>query len=299
MDPSQEIDERVTMLNIEENASLLLENVVRPSLLQDSSAGKYCCIYRISRSRESTLDPSIPPPVTQTNDAKYDPKLLSIGPYHHGKTHLQMIEEHKRPYLEYFVSKTQEKGVDLRDLVDVVRGLETEIRDSYSETLPFDTKELTDLMVLDGCFILTLFLVVFGKFKRKARNDPIFKPRWILSTLRRDLLLLENQVPLFLLSDLLKTSKLVPVTRLNEMVFEFFSYSIGRPKAFWEKRYDLEACHLLDLIRMVFIPGTSSPTIQTKYTFLSKIFSSNDTTGARPPLAPPPPIPPRSRPILG
>ncbi|KAG7551530.1 hypothetical protein ISN45_Aa06g021970 [Arabidopsis thaliana x Arabidopsis arenosa] len=246
--PSQEIEESRTMVEREERASLLLHNVIRPTLLRDSSGTRSCSIFRIRHTD------------TQTNDKTYAPKILSIGPYHHGidKKHLQMIEEYKQPFLELFVSKTLQKGVGVRDLVYVVAGLEEKIRDSYSETLPYNTQELTDLMVLDGCFILMLFLVVSRTSIRKAMIDnPVFMLRWILPTLRRDLLLLENQVPLFLLNDLFKASKLAPSTSVNEMAIKFFNYSIRGPELFSDEIRDLEANHLLDLLRRTFYKPNS------------------------------------------
>ncbi|XP_019097399.1 PREDICTED: UPF0481 protein At3g47200-like [Camelina sativa] len=237
---------------VDREDSLLLKNVIRPTILRKSSTYYSCSIFRI---RHTT---------TQTNDTTYAPKILSIGPYHHDtdKKHLQMIEEHKQLYLTLFVTWTQERGVGLSDLVDVVWGLEEKIRDSYSETLPFNKQELTDLMVLDGCFILMLFMVASRNYNYEIHNDPIFMLRWILPTLQRDLLLLENQVPLFLLNDLLMTSKLAPSTSVNKMAFKFFNSSIRRPLVYWDKHINVKASHLLDLIRQALIPGPSSEALE-------------------------------------
>ncbi|XP_048623306.1 UPF0481 protein At3g47200-like isoform X2 [Brassica napus] len=110
-------------------------------------------------------------------------------------------------------------------------------------------------------------------------DDPIFTLRWILPTLRSDLLL-ENQVPFFVLQDLLKTSRLFPSSNLNEMIFAFFSYSIRRPKEFWEERKNLDASHLLDLIRKTFIPNQMQ---QTEEKIYNNIFccSSENTCFSR------------------
>ncbi|XP_024005716.1 UPF0481 protein At3g47200 [Eutrema salsugineum] len=108
---------------------------------------------------------------------------------------------------------------------------------------------------------------VFSKksWRKIFSDDPIFTLRWILPTLRSDLLLLENQVPLFVLQELHKTSKLFPSSSLNEMIFAFFSYSIKRQKEFWEKRKNLVASHLLDLIRKTYIPYQPQQTKEQSY----------------------------------
>nr|AAK96594.1 AT5g22550/MQJ16_9 [Arabidopsis thaliana]AAM19964.1 AT5g22550/MQJ16_9 [Arabidopsis thaliana] len=176
-----------------------------------------------------------------------------------------MIEEHKKRYLEMFVSKTKEN-------------------------------------------------VVSQKIEYTNLKDPIFKLRWILPTLRSDLLLLENQVPLFLLKVLLETSKLAPSTSLNMLAFKFFDYSIKKPEGFWEKHNNLRAKHLLDLIRKTFIPAPPpsttprqccinifngpreySRTETSKNICLGKISCSKEITGAQTSSPPPPP----RRPFLG
>ncbi|XP_019084758.1 PREDICTED: UPF0481 protein At3g47200-like [Camelina sativa] len=234
----------------EEEAYLLLDKVIPPIYLKESAGGRSCCIYRIPHTLE------------RVNDKAYAPKIVSIGPYHHSndKKHLKMIEEHKKLYLKMFVSKTKDNGVNLSHLVDVVSGLEQKIRDSYSEKLEFSRQKLIKVMILDGCFILMLFLIVSEKIEYTNYKDPIFMLRWILPTLRSDLLLLENQVPLFLLKVLLETSKLAPSTTLNMLAFTFFNYSIEKPDEFWKEHNDLRAKHLLDLIRKTFIPVSPPPT---------------------------------------
>ncbi|CAH2072158.1 unnamed protein product [Thlaspi arvense] len=251
--PSQANVRSETISDEEGIASLLLEKVIPPILLKESAGDKSCCIFRI------------PHTLGRANNTAYEPKIVSIGPYHRSgddNEHLKMIEEHKKRYFEFFVSKTNENGVNLSHIVDAVSGLEQRIRDSYSENLYFDKQSLIKMMILDGCFILLLFLVVSREVEYTKFDDPIFKLRWILPTLRSDLLLLENQVPLFLLNDLLKTSKLAPSTSVNKLAFRFFNYSVKKPKAFWEKHNNLRAKHLLDLIRKTFVPIWSLPTTQ-------------------------------------
>ncbi|CAH8282424.1 unnamed protein product [Eruca vesicaria subsp. sativa] len=257
MYPPSQVNEDSEMIpdqEEEEAALLLLDKVTPPILLKESAGDNSCCIFRI------------PHILGRANHTAYSPKIVSIGPYHHSDDkeheHLKMIEEHKKRYLEFFVSKTKENGVNLSHLIDVVSKSEQAIRDSYSENLDFSQEKLTKVMLLDSCFILMLFLVVSRKIEYKNFNDPIFKLRWILPTLRSDLLLLENQVPLFLLNKILETSKLAPSTSLNEMAFTFFKYSIKKPENSWEKHKNLRAKHLLDLIRKTFIPIPSPPTTQ-------------------------------------
>ena len=80
-----------------------------PKLLKKSAGGEKCCIFRIhQRLRNNNY-----------KDA-YEPRVLSIGPYHHGKEHLQMIQEHKHRFLGIFMDEAQKKGVDMKDLIEAV-----------------------------------------------------------------------------------------------------------------------------------------------------------------------------------
>ncbi|KAH0911097.1 hypothetical protein HID58_034418 [Brassica napus] len=214
-------------------------------LLRETAGSESCCIVRIPHS------------LARINPIAYEPKIVSIGPYHHGKEHLKMAQQHKRRFLKFLVAKMQEKGTNPQELINAVSTLEGDIRGSYSEDLGLESEELVEMMVLDGCFILTLFLVVSGKVVCTNLDDPIFRMPWILPSIRADLLLLENQVPHVLLQALFETSNLVTSSCLNELAFEFLDYSLQKPETFWAKHYSLEAKHLLDLIRKTFVPVTS------------------------------------------
>uniref|UniRef100_M4E328 Uncharacterized protein n=1 Tax=Brassica campestris TaxID=3711 RepID=M4E328_BRACM len=182
-------------------------------LLRETAGSESCCIVRIPHS------------LARINPIAYEPKIVSIGPYHHGKEHLKMAQQHKRRFLKFLVAKMQEKGTNPQELINAVSTLEGDIRGSYSEDLGLESEELVEMMVLDGCFILTLFLVVSGKVVYTNLDDPIFRMPWILPSIRADLLLLENQVPYVLLQALFETSNLVTSSCLNELAFEFFDSS--------------------------------------------------------------------------
>ncbi|XP_010535660.1 PREDICTED: UPF0481 protein At3g47200 [Tarenaya hassleriana] len=251
--------------NIRRRTQLLSERVT-PKLLRKSAASKSCCIFRVPQS------------YTQLNPKAYEPKVVSIGPYHRGKGHLQMIQEHKHRFLEVFASTAQESwGVTLQDLIDSVSDLEEDIRDSYSEDLSgFNRENLIDLMVLDGCFILTLFLVVARILdKLEFDDDPIFKTPWIRVSIQNDLLLVENQIPFFVLQTLSATSKLVTSEGLTEIAFVFFKYAIYELLEFWPNHQTLKPKHLLDLIRLSFIPiPTQAPTSRRTRPIIASVLSA-------------------------
>ncbi|XP_019085977.1 PREDICTED: UPF0481 protein At3g47200-like [Camelina sativa] len=230
-----------------------------PKLLKKSAGREKCCIFKIPERLE------------ENNKKAYEPRVVSFGPYHHGKSHLKMIEEHKHRFLGFFMAEAKKKGVDSKDLIEAVSKLEGDIRESYSENLYNDDdllgrKNLIEMMVLDGCFILMLFLAVAGKVRYyEIENDPIFVMPWILPAVRSDLLLLENQVPYFLLQTIFERSKIESSSGLNTFTYHFFNYSFQKPKEFWLKHQKLEANHLLDLIRKIFMPDITKEEKQGKH----------------------------------
>ncbi|CAN8252586.1 unnamed protein product [Cochlearia groenlandica] len=223
-----------------------------------------CCILRIPHSLASI------------NNKAYEPKIVSIGPYHHGKEHLNLTQQHKLRFLKFFVGKMQENGIDPQDLVKAVTSLDLVIRSSYSEDLDLNLESLVEMMVLDGCFILTLFFVVSGEVCYDNLDDPVFRMPWFLPSIRADLLLLENQVPYVLLQTLFETSGLVTSgCGLNDVAFRFFDFSLQKPDGFWEKHCSLDAKHLLDLIRKTFIPVTCQRSNKVRFNdFLGFVLSA-------------------------
>ncbi|KAG6382770.1 hypothetical protein SASPL_157523 [Salvia splendens] len=48
----------------------------------------------------------IPASVTNVNSRAYKPQIISLGPYHHGSSHLSEMEEHKCRALLHFLKRS-------------------------------------------------------------------------------------------------------------------------------------------------------------------------------------------------
>ncbi|KAM7485995.1 hypothetical protein LguiA_002004 [Lonicera macranthoides] len=132
------------------------------------------------------------------NEKAYEPDIISIGPYHHGKNNLKMMEEHKLRYLQYRLRKKKES---LQRYVVAMRELEGKVRRCYAEPLNLNEDELIEMMLLDGFFIVEL-VRKFRMSNLRQGDDPIFEVEWIVNSLQHDLLLFENQLPFFVLCKL-------------------------------------------------------------------------------------------------
>ena len=74
----------------------------------------------------------IPNELRQGKNDVYTPKVISIGPLHHGNRRLEATEEHKVRYLEDYLSQT---GVILEHLVRFIGDKEEIIRSCYFSLL--------------------------------------------------------------------------------------------------------------------------------------------------------------------
>ncbi|XP_031254389.1 UPF0481 protein At3g47200-like [Pistacia vera] len=216
-----------------------------PTLLSTTAGKISCCIFRVPKS------------FIDINGKSYQPHIVSIGPYHQGEPHLRMIEEHKWKYVGSFLNRIKNNGLGLEDFLKAVQSLEMKARECYSETIHLNSDEFVELMVLDGLFIIELFRKVLGVVKSDL-DDPLITVTWILPFFYRDFLLLENQLPYFVLECLFDLSKFPeekPSPTLATLALHFFNNTMQRPDEDIAKHHNLRGMHLLDLVRSSLIPS--------------------------------------------
>ncbi|XP_058083678.1 UPF0481 protein At3g47200-like [Magnolia sinica] len=197
----------------------------------------------------------VPQRIRRGNNEAYDPQILSIGPYHRGKKSLQGMEEHKWRYLHSILSRNPNH--QLEDYLEAIKELEDQARSCYYDSLDPHTiykgNEFVKMMVLDGCFIIELFL----KLKEELYEvDPIFSMIWMLPLIGYDMLLLENQIPFFILRCIFEMvspeNKPFPYS-LPELALDFFDQFIPRNKEIPIMIMD-SIHHLLHLFHSHLIP---------------------------------------------
>ncbi|CAK9155882.1 unnamed protein product, partial [Ilex paraguariensis] len=129
------------------------------------------------------------------NEKAYEPKIITIGPFHHGKNNLQEMEEHKMRYLQLLLHQRNEKSVN--KYVMALSDMEERTRTCYAESSGLNKVEFVKMVLLDGIFVIELF----RKWNARSSytNDPVIQSSRMLGVICRDLLLLENQLPFFIL----------------------------------------------------------------------------------------------------
>ncbi|GLT60251.1 hypothetical protein SLA2020_330240 [Shorea laevis] len=211
-----------------------------------SSSG--CSIFRVTNL------------LRQTNEKAYEPHIISIGPYHHGKDHLKGMEAHKMYYLKRLLQRRGETSV--HRYVMALKDKEEKIRKRYAEPLDhnIDGDALVEMMLLDGCFIIEL---IRENQTRTQKIDVDFRNFNRLS-LKRDLLLVENQLPFFVLSELFNMTGEPNQAKVDQdfidMALDFFGrvmpgYGKGIDSSLVISDSDQNIKNLLSLVHDSWVPS--------------------------------------------
>ncbi|KAJ0835264.1 hypothetical protein HanRHA438_Chr16g0753201 [Helianthus annuus] len=147
----------------------------------------------------------VPATLRNLNPSAYTPRITSIGPLHKEDKHLKAMEEHKVTFMYRLFQRTVESTkMDMEQItlkcVQEILGFVAQARACYAPSFTnYDDFKFAEMMVIDACFILELlYRFQYGI----AEGDPIFDNILVTNDVKVDLLLLENQIPFFILEDM-------------------------------------------------------------------------------------------------
>nr|XP_011467698.1 PREDICTED: UPF0481 protein At3g47200-like [Fragaria vesca subsp. vesca] len=198
-----------------------------------------CCIFKVPEVlRRQKVD-------------AFQPHTVSIGPFHRGTddAKFKLVENVKLWYLKCLLRRMT--SITLDSLIERMKELEREARGCYSDPCNhLDQNDFIRMLMLDGCFLIELFRKAPDERKQDV-DDPIFNVPCMLQYLYHDLLLLENQLPWFVLEcfyNLIESDNHVP---LSTVVINFFRDSVADPSIFSYRKSEstIEILHIVDLIR--------------------------------------------------
>ncbi|KAF3641738.1 putative trans-resveratrol di-O-methyltransferase-like [Capsicum annuum] len=173
----------------------------------------------------------------ESNVRCYEPLVVSIGPFHRGKPELQLMEKHKELLAIQFADQDSTKerpegvlpwlstnSVSIDELYEKVKNIMPNVRECYDDELikKYSHEEFAQIMLLDGCFILQYFhCIVTGNYTElKMKSHDI-------AFIRRDLFLLENQLPFEVLQVLMSCK--FKNNEGMEMIKKFISSAHTKP----------------------------------------------------------------------
>jgi hypothetical protein len=132
-------------------------------------------------------------PMRDRNRHLYDPQMISIGPFHRGAgRHLAAMEAHKWRYLRDILARPG--GATLATYARAARAMEARARRRYAEPVALPAAEFAEMLLLDGCFVVEFFLK-----GQESAEDALIDATWAMQNVYNDILLLENQLPFFVL----------------------------------------------------------------------------------------------------
>ncbi|CAL5355332.1 unnamed protein product [Camellia sinensis] len=216
-----------------------LENSIRQLLtcLPPSSPLAENCICRVPRK------------LRQLNEAAYTPQMVSIGPLHHGEKHLKGMEEQKMRCLQSFLAC---ETINLEDCVKMIKNWERTIRNCYAESIKLSSDEFVEMILLDSSFIIVAMV----------ESDLEY-------FLGSDLLLLENQLPFFVLEGLFNIAFNSQLSFLELSVAQFKNFFITNHKPDLKRITRRSGVrHFNDLLRIYHAPLSQRPVPTNKYKYL-------------------------------
>ncbi|GLT47285.1 hypothetical protein SLA2020_209920 [Shorea laevis] len=186
----------------------------------------------------------VPPYFRNLNVKAYEPKLISVGPYHCQKDHLKAMETQKGRFLKDLLRRTNQNSAQRYE--EAMRGMMENARNYYAESLVISNEDFFKMMVLDGCFIVELF----SKLINKRSNDSILRMNvQICTNILEDLILVENQLPFFVLWEFLGITFQNQSTWIHQII-ELFGYLMPEIKdcQIYDERSIRKVKHLLELL---------------------------------------------------
>ncbi|KAK3005402.1 hypothetical protein RJ639_016935 [Escallonia herrerae] len=206
----------------------------------------------------------VPRNLRELNESAYTPHIVSIGPYHKHSEHLKDMEDHQISYMHSFLSRIRPKPNQsaedaTKEIANKMLEKVADARSCYEATdKPYDDARFAEMLLIDGCFILELL------YRRKVNyprdGDPILGNALVHLDVKHDLLLLENQIPMFVLQTLFDFI-LGESHSLPDLIISFFGNMLYVDHEFKLKMVvrTQTAAHILGLLHDCYMPcGTAA-----------------------------------------
>ncbi|KAK4427962.1 hypothetical protein Salat_1565200 [Sesamum alatum] len=197
----------------------------------------------------------------------YIPQQVAIGPYHHLRPELYDMERYKVAAAKR--NQRELNNLKLQDIVDHLIKFEVRIRACYHRPVSLGGEALAWLLAVDVSFLLEFFEVCgFKRGKTTLTKLPsrlshlvdLSGNKVAHDAILRDVVMLENQIPLFVLRMVLECqfSSLdladdVLLDMLMELSRELSPFDMAAEAA--ERKIEVKECaHLLDFVYRFIVP---------------------------------------------
>ncbi|XP_020196630.1 putative UPF0481 protein At3g02645 [Aegilops tauschii subsp. strangulata] len=236
----------------------------------------------------------------------YCPQFIGLGPYHHRHPELYGMERYKidaaRRALKRLLCAAAGPSHDVLDeLVNELMGHDLKVRAHYHRYLELSREALSLMMIMDGAFLLEFLTIHHHTAAEGEREGEGASSSWTKrmehlvdlggsgtgrksahGLILRDMLMLENQIPLFVLAMIKAKCSSVSVDeasrRLTLMVTELMRElcPFKMEGHFPETSCDVtKHAHLLELLYHLVVPVVPTPTDTTENAHTTPPFSGH------------------------
>ncbi|XP_049381176.1 UPF0481 protein At3g47200-like [Solanum stenotomum] len=223
----------------------------------DKSSFKSNSIFKVNvRLRESNPD-------------AYTPKMVSIGPYHRKNPQLRPMEKYKLLYLRRFLKRKE--GLDVEFCTSELQILKEEALKCY-EDIEDNSHEFCQMLLLDGCFVVEFIRERWYEVEQLPKEKDMIIITNDASYIFRDLMLLENQLPFFVLDQLYHLTKQDYESPLAVLVNNAFTRFVDTLKIF-RASFRLigsitgDIKHLLHLVHILLCDGNPPKNVDHHITY--------------------------------
>lgn len=200
----------------------------------------------------------------------YTPQSVSIGPHHHWRSELYDMERYKLASARRFQKRINGRKFE-PVVVEEFKKYDWQIRSCYHKFIDYKEETLAWIMALDATFLLECLQFYVRHADKSSDVDVkqlgrVLHPTGTGSThnsVFRDLMMLENQLPLFLLQNLLELqlgSKAKAEERLSSLLRlvcqELSPFSFKLPEN--SNLHINERGHVLEVLYYAVVPVSSS-----------------------------------------
>ncbi|CAK7330237.1 unnamed protein product [Dovyalis caffra] len=213
---------------------------------------------------------NVPKALVTSDPDSYTPQQVAIGPYHHWRPELYDMERYKLAAAKRTQNHLQ--GLKFQHIVDQLAKLELRIRACYHKFLDFSNETLAWMMAIDASILLEFLQIYVIKegiaitrvssrsmshlvdyAGRKSAHNAII----------RDMAMLENQIPLFVLRKILEV-QFSSLELADEMLFSMllgFCKELSPFKMMQDipKIHISQCAHLLDYLYDMIVPKVEAP----------------------------------------
>ncbi|KAL3567759.1 hypothetical protein D5086_030410 [Populus alba] len=206
---------------------------------------------------------TVPRTLMSSHPNFYTPHQLPLGPYHYWRPDLSEMESYKLSAARKLQNQFQSDN--FQNLVEKLVKLEPKIRACYHKYLNLNAETLAWMMALDASFLLE-FLQIYSVKENEVLSRVSLRMTHLLDyskrksahyVILRDIVMMENQIPLFVLRKVLKFL-LMSAESADDMLISMLLGLCKELSPFkmveLEKTKVLEHSHLLDSLYDIMVP---------------------------------------------